>query len=156
MQQIRYRQNPKGEMLSRTWAPSVLGYPFVLQCFCLNFGAFGFGLPLRFTGFWHEITRRLLAEVQHFACRSDVNSPQRRFRFLGYSKDSRALEFETLRLFTCSGIRAYEFRCCGLMGTCAQLGSDSMNVIVTLKRATSDPIQHHAPVIAANEHRLSL
>ena len=67
---MNYRQNPKVEMLSRTWAPSVLGYPFVLRCFCLNFGAFAFGLPLRFTGFWHEITRRLLAEVQHFACRS--------------------------------------------------------------------------------------
>ena len=70
LRDVSYRQNPKVEMLSRTWAPSVLGYPFVLRCFCLNFGAFGFGLPLRFTGFWHEITRRLLAEVQHFACRS--------------------------------------------------------------------------------------
>ena len=44
--------------------------PCVWRCCCLNFGAFGFGLPLRFTRFWHEITRRLLAEVQHFACRS--------------------------------------------------------------------------------------
>ena len=40
--------------------------------FCLNFGAFGLGLSLRFTGFWHEITQRLLAEVQHFACRSSL------------------------------------------------------------------------------------
>ena len=69
---LSYRQNPKVEILSRTWAPSVLSYPFVLQCFGLNFGALGFGLPLRFTGFWHEITRRLLAEAQHFACCSFI------------------------------------------------------------------------------------
>ena len=30
---MSYRQNPKVEMLSRTWAPSVLGYPFVVQRF---------------------------------------------------------------------------------------------------------------------------
>ena len=50
--------------------PFGFGLPLRFAVFCLNFGAFGFGLPLRLTGFWQEITRRLLAEVQHFACRS--------------------------------------------------------------------------------------
>ena len=49
---------------------SFLDYTFCFAVFLMNFGAFVFGLPLRFRGFWHEITRRLLAEAQNFACYS--------------------------------------------------------------------------------------
>ena len=34
---LSYRHHPKVEMLSRTWAPSVLGYPFRFAVFLFEF-----------------------------------------------------------------------------------------------------------------------